>query len=213
METEKLAEQIIDFHKATFDSGFDAMAMLQEQTEKTFRTSLEQTFWIPKEGTRMIDEWLESNKKGRDALRKALDENFQKINWGGEEAGATEGMITQVQRDIDLIGSRLTAMEKRDWPQEVVNTLLRKKTLTAKEDLKPLKKALNDIEKAMPDAPELGKIKKSVEQTQEKLNGIIEGMAEIKRLLQDVVPKLKSMSEPSEKTVKEARPGHSGKTA
>ncbi len=213
METEKLTEQIMDFHRAAFDTNFDAMAMLQEQTEKTFQTSLEQTFWIPKEGTRMIDEWLESYKKGRDDFKKAVDENFQKINLEGEGAGAMEEMITQVQRDIDLMGSRLAAMEKRDWPREVVNTLLKKKTLTAKEDLKPLKKTLNDIEKGMPAASELGKIKKSVDQTEAKLNGMVEEMAEIKKLLQDARPKLEPVSETSEKMMKKTGPGDSSKTA
>jgi uncharacterized coiled-coil DUF342 family protein len=188
------------------------MAMLQAQTEKTFQTSLEQTFWLPEEGRKMIDEWLESYKRGRDDFKKAVDENFQKINLEGEGAGAMEEMITQVQRDIDLMGSRLAALEKRDWPQEVVNTLLKKGTLTMKEDLKPLKKALNDIEKVMPAAAELGKIKKSVDQTDAKLNGIVKEMTEIKKLLQDVGPRLRSVSE-TEKIVKKAGPGDSNKTA
>jgi len=213
MKTEKLAEQIIGFHRTTFDTSFNAMAMLQEQTEKMLNTSLEQTFWIPMEGRRMIDEWLESYKRGRDDFKKAIDENFQKIDLGDEGDKATEKMISRVERDINLIGSRLSALEKRDWSKEVVTTLLKKKALTAREDLKPLKKALNDIEKGMPAGSELGKINKSVGQTEARLNGIVEGMAEIKKLLQDVGPKLKSVSETSEKMVKKTRPGGPRKTA
>jgi polyhydroxyalkanoate synthesis regulator phasin len=213
METETLAEQIIDFHRTTFDTGLSAMAMLQEQTEKLFNTSLEQSFLMPKEGRKIIDEWLESYKKGRDDFKKTMDENFQKIDFGDAGAKEMEEKITQVHEDINFLGSKLAALEKKDWSKEVVTNLLNKKALTAKEDLKPLKKALNDIEKGMPAASELRKIKESVDQTEEKLNGIVEEMTEIKKLLQDVGPKLKTVAETSEKMVKKAKPGDSAKTA
>jgi polyhydroxyalkanoate synthesis regulator phasin len=213
METEKLAEQIIDFNRTTFDTSFNAMAMLQEQTEKMLSTSLEQTFWVPNEGRRMIDEWLEAYKRGRDDFKKAVEENFQKIDFGGDEAKGMEEKMTQLHEDINVMGSRLAALEKRDWPQEVVNTLLKKKTLTAKEDLTPLKNTLNDIKKGMPSASELGKIRKSVDQTEAKLNEIAEEMAEIKKLLLDIGPNVKSVPETSEKMVKKAGPRDSSKTA
>jgi len=213
MEPVKIAKQMIDFQRTTFGTSFNAMAMLQEQTEKMFNTSLEQTFWVPEEGRKIVNEWLESYKKGRENFKKAVDENFRKIDLGDEGAKEMEEKITKVDEDINLVGSRLAALEKRDWPQEVVTTLLKKKILTAKEDLKPLKKALNQIEKGMPAASELGKIKKSVNQTETRLNGLIEEIAKVKEVLEDLRPKLNSLSTTSEKTVKHTRPAKSSKTA
>jgi len=213
MEPVKIANQMIDFQRTTFGTSFNAMAMLQEQTEKMFNTSLEQTFWVPEEGRKIVNEWLESYKKGRENFKKAVDENFRKIDLGDEGAKEMEEKITKVDEDINLVGSRLAALEKRDWPQEVVTTLLKKKILTAKEDLKPLKKALNQIEKGMPAASELGKIKKSVNQTETRLNGLIEEIAKVKEVLEDLRPKLNSLSTTSEKTVKHTRPAKSSKTA
>ena len=212
MEPVRIARQMIDFQRTTFGTSFNAMAMLQEQTEKMFNTSLEQTFWVPEEGRKMINEWLESYKKGRENFKKAVDENFREIGLGDEGAKEMEEKITKVHEDINLMGSTLAALEKRDWPQEVVTTLLKKKILTAKEDLKPLKKALNQIEKGMPAASELGKIKKSVDQTETRLNGLIEEIAKVKEVLQDLGPKLNSLSTTSEKTVKDTRPGKSSET-
>jgi len=213
MEPVKIAKQMIDFQRTTFGTSFNAVAMLQEQTEKMFNTSLEQTFWVPEEGRKIINEWLESYKKGRENFKKAVDENFRKIDLGDEGAKEMEEKITKVDEDINLMGSRLAALEKRDWPQEVVTTLLKKKILTAKEDLKPLKKALNQIEKGMPAASELGKIKKSVDQTETRLNGLIEEIAKVKEVLQDLGPKLNSLSTTSEKKVKNTRRRKSSETA
>jgi chromosome segregation ATPase len=213
MEQARIAKQMIDFQRTTFDTSFNAMAMLQEQTEKMLNTSLEQTFWVPEEGRKIISECLESYKKGRENFKMAVDENFRKIDSGDEGAKEMEEKISKVDEDINLMGSRLAALEKRDWPQEVVTALLKKKILTAKEDLEPLKKALNQIEKGMPAASELGKIKKSVDQTETRLNGLIEEIAKVKEVLQNLGPKLNSLSTTSEKRVKDTRPGKSSETA
>ena len=44
METEKLAKQVIGFHRNVFDNSFNAIELLQDQTEKMFSTSLERIF-------------------------------------------------------------------------------------------------------------------------------------------------------------------------
>ena len=43
----KLAKQIIDFNKATFDNSFNAMVLVQEQMEKAQSTFLDQVAWFP----------------------------------------------------------------------------------------------------------------------------------------------------------------------
>jgi hypothetical protein len=79
MDTQKMAKQMIDFHKATFDNTFNAMVMLQDQTEKMVGTFLEQATWLPEEGKRVIDEWLGAYKKGREDFKKLVDDNFTKV--------------------------------------------------------------------------------------------------------------------------------------
>ena len=79
MDTGKIAKQMIDFHKASFDNTFNAMVMLQEQTEKMVSTLLDQSTWLPEEGRKAINEWVNAYKKGREDFRKAVDENFKKV--------------------------------------------------------------------------------------------------------------------------------------
>jgi len=202
METERLAKQVIGFHRTAFDNSFNSIAMLQEQTEKMFNTSLGRSFHIPEEGRRMIDGWWELYKTGCNDFKKAVDENFEKMDFESEGAKAMEQKIAQVHEDIGLVELRLAALEKRNWPQEVVNSLLKKKTLTAKEDLEPLKKALNQIEKGMPAASALEKIKKAVDQLEKKMGGLKEEIIKTGEVVAELSLKLKPLSATSEKVVK-----------
>ena len=79
METEQVAIQMIDFHKATFDNTFTAVTMLQDQAERMFNTMIEQTTWLPEESRRVIEEWVGTYKKGRADFKGVIDENFVKL--------------------------------------------------------------------------------------------------------------------------------------
>ena len=70
---------MIEFNKATFDNTFNAMVMLQEQAERLANTLLEQATWLPEEGKKVIEEWVEAYKKGREDFKKAADENFKRV--------------------------------------------------------------------------------------------------------------------------------------
>jgi len=79
MEQSKIAKQMIDFQKATFDNTFNAMTMLQDQTEKMVNMFLEQATWLPEQGKKALNEWVQSFKKGREDFKKAVDESFRKV--------------------------------------------------------------------------------------------------------------------------------------
>jgi len=75
----KFAKQMIDFYKSTFDNSFNAMVMLQEQTEKNMKMALDQATWLPAEGKKVVDEWVKAYKQGRDEFKKVTEENFKKV--------------------------------------------------------------------------------------------------------------------------------------
>ncbi len=79
MEQEKIAKQIIGFYKTTFDSSFNAMMILQEQTEKMIQTAMSQSPWMPEEGRKVVDEWMKAYRQGRDDFRSAVDESYGKV--------------------------------------------------------------------------------------------------------------------------------------
>ncbi len=79
MEPKQIAKQMIDFSKTAFDNSFDAMAVLQDQTEKMVNAFMEQNAMMPDEGKKAVYDWIKSYKKGRNDVKVAADESFKKV--------------------------------------------------------------------------------------------------------------------------------------
>jgi hypothetical protein len=79
MEPTKIAKQMIDFQKTAFNNAFNAMIVLQEQTEKMVAAVWAQTPGLSEEGKKGIDTWVKAYKKGRDDFKKATDDYFAKV--------------------------------------------------------------------------------------------------------------------------------------
>jgi hypothetical protein len=79
MEPKQIAKQMIDFNKTAFDNSFEAMAVMQDQTEKMVNSFIEQNALIPEEGKKAVSDWIKSYKKGRNDLKVAADESFKKV--------------------------------------------------------------------------------------------------------------------------------------
>jgi hypothetical protein len=71
---------MIDFQKTTFDNTFNAMVLLQGQAETMANTILDQATWMPEEGKKAINDWVNAYKKGREDFKKVVDENFKKVD-------------------------------------------------------------------------------------------------------------------------------------
>jgi len=80
MNSNPIFKQMLDFQKTTLDNLYNAMILVQEQGEKMTNTLLEQVSWLPEENKRLMDQWLDMAKKGRDDLKSAMDENFNKVS-------------------------------------------------------------------------------------------------------------------------------------
>lgn len=91
MEPKQFAKQMIQFNKAAFDNTFNAMAVLQEQTEKMVNSFMEQSAWMPAEGKKAVADWVKAYKRGRDDFKAAVDDNYKKVEefFAGFEKGKT----------------------------------------------------------------------------------------------------------------------------
>lgn len=78
-EPSKLVQQMIDFQKTAFDNTFNAILMIQGQTEKMTEAMLTKNSMIPEEGQKMLQEWTLAFKKGQEDFKKNIDENFKKF--------------------------------------------------------------------------------------------------------------------------------------
>ncbi|MEW6377308.1 MAG: hypothetical protein AB1502_16145 [Thermodesulfobacteriota bacterium] len=79
MEQRQLIKQMLDFNKTTFNNTFNAVAMLQDQAERMTKMFLEQAAWLPEEGKKILNDWTDGFKKGRDDFKNAMDESFKKV--------------------------------------------------------------------------------------------------------------------------------------
>lgn len=79
MEPMKMTKQMLEFNKSSFDNTFNALSMLQEQYERMINSFMEQATWLPEEGKKALNEWLDSYKKGREAFKETVDASFQKV--------------------------------------------------------------------------------------------------------------------------------------
>jgi hypothetical protein len=79
MDQNAFVKQMLDFQKTTVDNSFNALKMVQEQSEKIAKTFLEQATWLPADGKKVVEQWLAAYKKGQDDFKKVLDDNFKKV--------------------------------------------------------------------------------------------------------------------------------------
>jgi predicted aminopeptidase len=79
MEQKEILKQMIAFNKTAFDNSFNAMVMVQEQTERMVNTFLVQSTWLPDEGKKVISDWVKAYKKGREDFKKLVDQSYERV--------------------------------------------------------------------------------------------------------------------------------------
>jgi gas vesicle protein len=79
MDPKKVVKQSFDFYKSTFNNTFNAMQMLQEQTEKTVNMYMGMMTGFPDEGKKAVNEWMKAFKKGGDQLKTTVEDNFRRV--------------------------------------------------------------------------------------------------------------------------------------
>jgi len=84
-----IAKQMIDFNRTTFENTFGAFCMFQEQSEKLVNSFIEQADWIPGEGKKAVADITALFRKGCSEFKRAVDENFGRMEAYFEKAGQT----------------------------------------------------------------------------------------------------------------------------
>jgi len=79
MDQKKLFKQMLDFNKSAFENSFNAMIMLQEQAERAGNTILDQATWLPEDGRKAVQDWVDAFKKGREEFKSMVDENYKRV--------------------------------------------------------------------------------------------------------------------------------------
>lgn len=79
MQPTDFAKQIVDYQKVTFNSTFNTLTKLQDQTENLTATFLEKTLGLPQESREAFSQWVSACKKGREEIKNTIDKNFSTI--------------------------------------------------------------------------------------------------------------------------------------
>jgi hypothetical protein len=79
MDNTWMAKHFIDFQRTTFNQAFQTLAMLQDHTAKVTHSLIEQAGWLPEKNRKIMGEWTDMVVKGRDVLKKAVNENFDHL--------------------------------------------------------------------------------------------------------------------------------------
>ena len=79
MKQDQIIKQMIEFNQATFNNTFQAMVLLQDQFERIAQTTVEQANWLPAEGLKTIENWVEAYKTGRDNYKSYVDDSYKKV--------------------------------------------------------------------------------------------------------------------------------------
>ena len=78
MEQFNVIKQMVQFNKNAFYQGFNAMDMLRKQNEK-MTNSLDQATWLPEEGKKAVNEWMQLYKKGCNNFKRTADQNYKNV--------------------------------------------------------------------------------------------------------------------------------------
>jgi hypothetical protein len=76
MEYSQITKQVLDFQRMSFANWYDAVAMLQDQATSAMDMVLDQNTWMPEEGRKAIQSWVNACQQERGRFRSYVDEGF-----------------------------------------------------------------------------------------------------------------------------------------
>ena len=79
MDPKEIMKQMMQFNKTAFDRTFDAMNILQEQTEKMVVGYMSQAPMLPAEGKKSITDCFNAYKKGCVEFKTTVDKSYKKM--------------------------------------------------------------------------------------------------------------------------------------
>lgn len=79
MEYTEITKQVIDFQKLSFSNWYSAVAMVQDQTTSAVDMMLGQSTWVPAEGRKAVQSWLNACQEERNRFKAYVDDGFDSI--------------------------------------------------------------------------------------------------------------------------------------
>lgn len=79
MEQGKMAKQMFSYQKSLFESSFNALCAVQDQTEQMTNSFIKQMPWIPEDGKKTLNQSMDTYKKARENFKKAVEDGYAQL--------------------------------------------------------------------------------------------------------------------------------------
>lgn len=79
MDSTQFVKQTLGFQKTIFENSYNAMIVVQDQTEKMMNSYLDQLPWVTEESKSSMKTTADLAKKAREDFKTAVDDGFAKF--------------------------------------------------------------------------------------------------------------------------------------
>jgi hypothetical protein len=79
MDSTQFVKQTLGFQKTIFENSYNAMIVVQDQTEKMMNSYLDQLPWVTEESKSSMKASVDLAKKAREDFKTAVDDGFAKF--------------------------------------------------------------------------------------------------------------------------------------
>jgi hypothetical protein len=79
MDSTQFVKQTLGFQKTIFENSYNAMIVVQDQTEKMMNSYLDQLPWVTEESKSSMKATVDLAKKAREDFKTAVDDGFAKF--------------------------------------------------------------------------------------------------------------------------------------
>jgi hypothetical protein len=79
MYPKTMIKQILDFNRKAFEDSFNAVAAIEEQSEKALSFFQEESLFFPEQSKIMIEDWIKTYKNGMDNFKINMNSRFKFI--------------------------------------------------------------------------------------------------------------------------------------
>ncbi len=106
----RLSKQIIEFQKLAFTNCFDAAVLLQDQATAAMRRTVQQNTWLPEEGQKMIQSWVDACRQESARFRTFVDDGFAYM----ETHFAVEKPVRKTAKKAKAVKKKKVAKAKKE---------------------------------------------------------------------------------------------------
>jgi hypothetical protein len=72
----RMAKQVIDMQKASFDGMINSLISMWDQTGGVFESAA----WLPEEGKKALKQWVDVNRKACENLKSVIDNGYANLD-------------------------------------------------------------------------------------------------------------------------------------